>query len=1104
MLLLSENQNSEVTQVLQPRNYTQIYNKLKSILSPNEILLFARPDTYSSITRWSAENYGRSDKFKSYEMLDEEQKDEVADAIAQLRADIGIKLKEHKEFRNIYKDLFLLPSVQDIKVIETETGIQPVFTQWACKSNEVTALEDPLSILINRPRSNRARVLIQAQYADGTLATEKELFIDYRGREMKISTNAKGVYDLGKCLIGTPIAVYDKNENGKLYERNFKVRAEDDTYIVIIPSFADATLKVLDAQDMPLPHVDLIFKQEGNQPLPINSGDSGSLAFENLEVGTTIRIEEADNPKNTQSYKIEAQGNDFIFRIGNAVKITVVDENEKPLAEYPLLVTQKETQDKLSADTEGNINLGGDFKFGENIKVADANKPENEETYLVKDGDNHFVFHIKKQPPFVKVKLIDHKNEPIPATNIAFNYSAGLKEATTDEQGVILLPYESFQNKEKVKALVHLKQTNKKGKTKERKVKKSFKFKAQQLEYVIKIKKRRFPWWLLLLLLPLLLLIRCEKTVLVKAVNKDSGEVVENLNTYFRYNQAFAYDAGAFFTDNSVTRSEQTNAEGVATYVKLQYSLYSYLFHAQSLAIITGDAKGCYGVDTLTREFHKIKDQEMLELSLIPRFIDLDFKVIDKEDSEPMPDVLVEIITEVGGKQYKDSTRSGADGRLLFSVPKCGKLLEIRAETDGYFPDSIQNKAIDDLLGGIDEHRTLKLKPIKTPITFFVTDCRDNSPIPGATVTIELDFSGRKSTVTSRTNVNGVGKGSYEEAYLIADVKLSARKQYYKPGRLPNTYQVREFIELPKDKRTICLEPEENPIEFMTIDGGTRQPLAGVKNIVTIRKGNETRTEEIISNANGKFTVAGIVIGDVISVHSSLPPDYEDNNTKVQNREGIPLMNAPMDERTIPLLPSEFELTFRTINAEGGALVPGVSLGVNVNGNMVAPNSSGNGTFSVKVKRNDRISIRASKSCYAMNNTSINNRPVIDLAEGNQSVRDIPMRQQIQVEITKCYNPGRPHYTLFVDDRRIGEFSTTSGSRDANGSDGPQGQSATFDLNLSSGRHRFKFVRTGEYGSPLCTGLLGMASCTNFRIRCLNITKTFPNRREFVFDIDIP
>lgn len=530
-------------------------------------------------------------------------------------------------------------------------------------------------------------------------------------------------------------------------------------------------------------------------------------------------------------------------------------------------------------------------------------------------------------------------------------------------------------------------------------MKKKIRFNSQQLEYTVQIKRRKNLWWLLLLLLPLLLLIRFEKDISIKTVGIGSKVPIPGTEVQFSYIKRYAYDKGAFFTNNLEIKQGITDEQGLVHFSGLGFSLYSWLFHSRSEAIILAK-NNCYGSDTLIRRFHGLSDGETVEVILSPVMLHLGFTVADKDDRQPLPGATVIIRSADPATNFIDSAVSGADGKVVFSVPKCGKIAAVVASAEGYYPDSIINATSEILLSdNANRARIFYLRPIKTPITFYVEDCITRVGLAGAKATIDFSFAHKPERESKEviTNINGVGKGVYDSAKVVAKLHIRGEKEFYKNGELPGWHSVKDFTNndlYDKRRRTFCLEPEPNPIVLINIDSLSGDRLPNVKNIITIKRGDSIITKEVLSNAQGEVPLS-INPGDIISVHAQYPPGYKDNDHTIKNVNSERLIHADEATRTIPLTPIMVELTFRTVEADNlGQPVPEATLQISRNG-LVQPlpvKSDASGSFTVKAALLSRISIIASKAGYGHNDDKILNSQVEALASSPQSARDIPLR----------------------------------------------------------------------------------------------------------------
>jgi hypothetical protein len=253
MITLSELPNQKFTFVLRPHNYTQLYNKLKTLLPYSAYSFFARPDIGSESNIWSLENsfdLNRSD-ILLYDELTDEEKDSVADYIEDKKKSILEVLKQNNELRGIAEQFFNIPSQDSIKVFKDEIGLSVVLTQWGCKSNEVNSEIDSLSTVISRPRITTSKVVVDFYYTDGTKAIDKIFYIENFSKESKLKTNKNGLYDLGRCKIGWNFKIYDKEDDTTCHLHEFTVN-NDITYVVYFPLYTSGIVKLINQKDIPI------------------------------------------------------------------------------------------------------------------------------------------------------------------------------------------------------------------------------------------------------------------------------------------------------------------------------------------------------------------------------------------------------------------------------------------------------------------------------------------------------------------------------------------------------------------------------------------------------------------------------------------------------------------------------------------------------------------------------------------------------------------------------------------------------------------------------------------------------------------------------------
>jgi len=420
------------------------------------------------------------------------------------------------------------------------------------------------------------------------------------------------------------------------------------------------------------------------------------------------------------------------------------------------------------------------------------------------------------------------------------------------------------------------------------KAKTEFQFSDNNKVHVVMLKKRNY-WWLLLfllLLLPLLLLIRVNKDVGFKTVNAQDLSILEGTDIRFMYPDKMLFDfkSSQFFTKDTIQLQGKTDDTGTVVFKDVSYTLFARLFHANDLYEVTA-TNNCFMGDSIQDKFFGLKYPEATLLKLSERSYDLEFTVVDSEDNQPLPKAKV-IITGSNGKSIEKE--SDANGSLVFEKTAYCQNIVVVGSKYGYENDTI-SQSVSTLFPSPKE-RILKLKPIKKMIRFTVKDLVTNQVIPNANALLVLE----NSTVKVTTNTNGVGKGAFEDVHIIEKLHIKVSKTFYHDTITP-TYLVEKYIKLSENERTIFMRPETKNLEFYNVDKKTGLRLVGVNNKISV---NGKFVSNEMSNANGVFTLAGVLQTDVISIVSS-KNGYVSNSTKVANKKYKNF--DTQDKRTIPL-----------------------------------------------------------------------------------------------------------------------------------------------------------------------------------------------------------
>ncbi len=420
--------------------------------------------------------------------------------------------------------------------------------------------------------------------------------------------------------------------------------------------------------------------------------------------------------------------------------------------------------------------------------------------------------------------------------------------------------------------------------------KQNFIFKPEEGEYVVALKKKSW-WWLLLLLLllPLLLLIPFKKDLTVKTVDAKNKSSIPLTDVHLKYvdYQMFNFKTKKFFTHDTITLYDESDDSALASFEDVGYTLYSRLLFASKKAEIIG-TNDCFFGDSLYN-FHKLKNGSVFELLMSTRVYNYDFKVVNFENGQPIAGAKVVGTAELNGKTYTWEGITEPDGTVFFeNFPYCGQF-EVVGSAYGYLNDTLRGDARF-LWGDIDTVRTLRLRPEKKMIDFFVRDLRNNQLLADATGSLIINGN---VVQTTKTNINGYGEFP-EEVHILEDITIKAEKPFY--NDTTKSDRVDKWVARSDSAKTLYLRPNLKDLQFRNTDG--THGLPGVKNIVYVN--GQARPQPVYSNADGYFVVTGVKPTDKISIVAT-KAGYTKNDYSVKNKVMQDLLNGPQSGRDIPL-----------------------------------------------------------------------------------------------------------------------------------------------------------------------------------------------------------
>lgn len=466
MFRISESRNNKLVFLLQPRNYTQVYNALKSHPQAGQLVsLFARPDAVGEFTQWSAKLPGdvKPTAIREVASLSVEERDNFADALEDQQEVVAKILSGHKEFGPLTSQLMTVPNESAIKVIQLENKLIPVLTQWGCRSNEITNDTDPVTTLINIPRLTTAKVLVELVYTDGAPASSKDFFISYLGAEYQETSDEQGFYNRGRCRLDSGFSIFDMVNDAKAYEQHFTV-VPDGKYVVIFPYIVPVTIKVADQKGRMVSGANVMVTYKG-AATSYTSDTNGKIIIDELESDQIISVQEAGVDETKCDFTIEKEGNEFVLLVTRPVLTTatvkVIDDTAELRPYFPLLISYNGIQREYHTSESGIVQLEN-LQAGKEIIITGKNKTDDIIRAILEEEDNEFTLRVVKvELKFVTVKLLSRKRKPMPGVPIDFIYKGNTQRQVTDQNGICRLPYEDFVDNQKIKTIIHLPKKNK-------------------------------------------------------------------------------------------------------------------------------------------------------------------------------------------------------------------------------------------------------------------------------------------------------------------------------------------------------------------------------------------------------------------------------------------------------------------------------------------------------------------------------------------------------------------------------------------------------------------------------------------------------------------
>lgn len=425
-------------------------------------------------------------------------------------------------------------------------------------------------------------------------------------------------------------------------------------------------------------------------------------------------------------------------------------------------------------------------------------------------------------------------------------------------------------------------------------------FNPQISEYVVVVK--RFSWWWILLLFVVLflvfLLLEFKKSFNIKTIDALSKTPVSNVDVFFQYKnyKLFDFKSKRFFTKDTLTLYNFSDKDGIAKFENVRFTGYHIIFHFLHKAKFFGSTNCNYG--QRQKNFLAIASKSTQILELKERLYNYRFVVYDVSTLQPIPNAKVKIIVKTNTNTYSWEKNTEPDGSIyLENVPYCGNY-QINASADGFIPANKSGNSEDFY---VDDNRKIWLEPQTNSLNFFVKDLFSKMPLPNTKADLVIDG---KVIQTVFTNVNGMalspGEGVFSNVRKGINFTIQVSRQNYADTFCSENSSV--WFTLSDSDKVIFMRPLAQSLTFRDIDSKTGLGIPAAKNEIYVN--GKKLANPIYSDANGNFSVAGLLPDDVISIVAS-KPGYNTNDYTIKDKKVSDLLNQPSENRHIPLKPIE-------------------------------------------------------------------------------------------------------------------------------------------------------------------------------------------------------
>ena len=419
------------------------YNYISAHLSvdiPEDASLFAKIQMNGNSAQWYVD--GDNAGYRPITNATEE------DRIAALQ---DLKVRKARILQVLQKknvpyaeSLFVIPSEDQIFYSKVNGEVKALLCQWGFRKRNDPAKHDTISFLLSTVPDppEPVDVCFIAKGSDGKPLGSLPFKLEWVGVNLQdFITGEDGSYSLGNMMPGATFSVLDDRGN----KFSFTVSTGVCDYEAVFPVYASLTIKVVNQDGDPKPSYKIAVGD-----LEIMTDDQGIYSDNSIELNSDSSVTVFDDTGHREVYKLERGENTFTFQVTDQFFSSLIIHTQwsdgEAIPNHKVVVNGEEKE----SDQDGNIVLSG-LEPGSNYTVYPAENINDRQEICLARGDNEVLVQKTKIPPKdVRIRLFDHKGNPLRNLHVNFKLASGPCEADTDDEGCIFIPETLFTDKEKV------------------------------------------------------------------------------------------------------------------------------------------------------------------------------------------------------------------------------------------------------------------------------------------------------------------------------------------------------------------------------------------------------------------------------------------------------------------------------------------------------------------------------------------------------------------------------------------------------------------------------------------------------------------------------